>query len=185
MTSSERPTERPRASPRAWTAGGLPLPPWAMAALLLPPGWVFVLIQQRWHLTASAVMLMICWSTVVGIGYFAIRTALSAASADDDVWFTVPGRRDDLEREKRSLLKAIKEIEFDHDTGKLSDADAKALTASYRARAIEVLKAIEALDGAPKEMSVREQILAEARARAALDKKGKKSKKAKREEAAT
>jgi uncharacterized membrane protein len=98
MTSSERPTERPRALPRAQAVRALPLPPWAMAALLLPPGWVFILIQQRWHLTASAVLLMICWATVVGTGYFAIRTALSAASAEDDVWFTVPGRRDDLER---------------------------------------------------------------------------------------
>lgn len=177
MTSSERPTE-PSRPPGARARGGLPLPPWLLAAVVVPPGWVYVLHNQRWHLTASAVMLMLCWLAIVATGFWGMRMALSAATDTDEGWFSVRGRRDELEREKRSLLKAIKEIEFDLETGKLSKDDAAALTVSYRARAIEVIKAIEAVDAEasakPREVSVREQILADARARSAVDKKAKK-----------
>ena len=55
----------------------------------------------------------------------------------------------ELRREKEGIYLAIREVEFDHRTGKVSDADHAALVALYRARAIEVLKRIDALDGAP------------------------------------
>lgn len=160
--------------PRAHAVGKPPFPPWLLAAAVVPPGWFYILRVVRWHFTPSAVMLMICWLAIVMVGYFAIRMALSAASADDSAWFTARGQREELEREKRSLLKAIKEIEFDRETGKMSPADAAALTATYRARAIEVIKAIEAASGST--VTVREQILAEVRARKAVDAKVKHAK---------
>jgi len=173
MTSSETPTDSP--PPARGVRGRRPaIPAWALAAAVVPPGWFFILRIARWHVTSSTVMLLICWAAVVATGFWGIRMALAAAAEGDEGWFSVRGRRDELEREKRSLLKAIKEIEFDHATGKLSKDDAAALTASYRARAIEVLKTIEAEDGtAAATGSVREQILAEVRARAALDGKVK------------
>ena len=174
--------------PRARAVGKTPFPPWLFAAAVVPPGWFYILKVVRWHFTPSAVMLMICWVAIVTVGYFAVRMALSATSSDDAAWFKARGQREELEREKRSLLKAIKEIEFDRETGKMSPADAASLTAVYRARAIEVIKAIEAAEGAAT--TVREQILAEVRARKAFDakvkhqaqkktdRKGKKEKKA-------
>lgn len=167
--------------PRARAMGPRPFPSWLLAVAVIPPGWFFILRTVRWHVTPSAVMLMICWVAIVTVGYFGIRMALSAATADDRAWFAARGHRDELEREKRSLLKAIKEIEFDRETGKLSAADAASLTAVYRARAIEVIKAIEADAGTA--VSVREQILAEARARAAVDNKVKQAKKKKAKKA--
>lgn len=179
-TASKPEPEREPASaaavelPRARAVGKAPFPPWLFAAAVVPPGWFYILRVVKWHLTPSAVMLMICWVAIVTVGYFAIRMALSAASPDDAAWFTSRGQREELEREKKSLLKAIKEIEFDRETGKMSAADAAALTATYRAHAIEVIKAIEAATGSA--VTVREQILAEVRARKAIDTKVKQAK---------
>ena len=45
--------------------------------------------------------------------------------------------RDDLEREKALVLRSIKELEFDHAMGKVSDADFAELRARLRARALD------------------------------------------------
>jgi len=54
-----------------------------------------------------------------------------------------------LRREKESVYLAIREVEFDHRTGKVSDEDHAVLMARYRARAIELLKQIDALPPDP------------------------------------
>lgn len=51
----------------------------------------------------------------------------------------------ELRDEKRRLLRAIKELEFDFGMGKLSKGDFESVSATYKARAIEVMRA---LDGA-------------------------------------
>jgi hypothetical protein len=189
MTSSETPTDEPAEEgeravavepqplPKARAVGAKPIPAWIFPLAVIPPGWFYIFSTVKWHFTPSAVLLMICWVAIVIIGYFGIRMALSAASAEDRAWFTARGQREELEREKRGLLKAIKEIEFDRETGKLSAQDAASLTAVYRARAIDVIKSIEAATGAA--MTVREQLLAEVRARRAVDHKVKHAKKKK------
>jgi hypothetical protein len=48
----------------------------------------------------------------------------------------------ELRDEKRRLLRAIKELEFDPGVGKLSQADFDAVIAIYRLRAIEVMRAL-------------------------------------------
>jgi hypothetical protein len=176
VTSVPEVPEAPAMSalPRARAVGKAPFPPWLLGAAVVPPGWFYILRTVRWHLTPSAVMLMICWVAIVTVGYFAVRMALAAAAPDDARWFAARGQREELEREKKSLLKAIKEIEFDRETGKLSAADASSLTATYRARAIEVIKAIEAETGTA--VTVREQILAEVKARKTVEAKVKQAK---------
>ena len=49
----------------------------------------------------------------------------------------------ELRDEKRRLLRAIKELEFDHGMGKLSTGDFESVIATYRLRAIEVMRALE------------------------------------------
>ena len=56
-------------------------------------------------------------------------------------------RRKELEREKQALLKALKELEFDFQMGKVSEADYKDIGGNYRARAVRVLKQLDAKDG--------------------------------------
>ncbi|HEY0138039.1 MAG TPA: hypothetical protein VGB85_28330 [Nannocystis sp.] len=49
----------------------------------------------------------------------------------------------ELRDEKRRLLRAIKELEFDFGMGKLSKGDFDNVIATYRLRAIEVMRALE------------------------------------------
>ena len=51
--------------------------------------------------------------------------------------------RKELEREKQGLLKALKELEFDHAMRKISDEDYADIAARYRGRAIQVMKRLD------------------------------------------
>jgi hypothetical protein len=60
------------------------------------------------------------------------------------------GEQDELERRRLALaeerdraLAALKELEFDHRTGKISDEDYRRLVGPLRARAAETLRALE------------------------------------------
>jgi hypothetical protein len=48
-----------------------------------------------------------------------------------------------LAEERDRALAALKELEFDHRTGKISDEDYRSLVGSYRASAAEALRALE------------------------------------------
>ena len=52
-------------------------------------------------------------------------------------------RRKELEREKTMLMKALKELEFDHEMHKVSDADFAEIGGVYRARAIRVMRQLD------------------------------------------
>ena len=52
-------------------------------------------------------------------------------------------RRLELAEERDRALAALKEIEFDHRTGKVSDEDYEALVGSLRRQAAEALRALE------------------------------------------
>lgn len=151
----------------------------AAASLLL--GWLFILWHNKFHITVPVV--------VIGLGYLAVvatvtnlwRVGVAAVAPEDDspeAWTRPIGAREELEKEKKTLLKAIKEAEFDHEMGKLSKADADELIRMYRARAIEVIKELDRLD-AGAAGSARDQIQREVQARLAVD-VGKGSKKDKR-----
>lgn len=51
--------------------------------------------------------------------------------------------REALLREKATLLQAIRDVRFEHDLGKISDADLERLDAQYRVRARSVLAELE------------------------------------------
>jgi len=52
-------------------------------------------------------------------------------------------RRIELEEERDRALAALKELEFDHRTGKISDGDYRELVGPLRRRAAETLQALE------------------------------------------
>ena len=52
-------------------------------------------------------------------------------------------RRKELLREKQALVKALKELEFDHEMRKISDADFREIAAGYRARAVRVMRLLD------------------------------------------
>ena len=168
----EAPPPRPLPPARAVSGASSWIAP-LIAAALLPPGWMFIAHAHRWHLTPSVIVLCLAWTAVVGAGYALVRAGNAFLDEVPDDWFTAGGNQAELEREKKSLVRAIKEIEFDRDTGKLSPADAAALLVAYRARAIEVIKA---LDLGAVGMTPRERILAELKARAQLERQAGKAK---------
>lgn len=49
--------------------------------------------------------------------------------------------------ERENLLSALRDIRFDREMGKLSEEDFSELDTRYRARAVEVLKQLDAMDG--------------------------------------
>src|SRR5206468_4887127 len=55
---------------------------------------------------------------------------------------------DPLDDERRSLLRALKDLDAERQAGQLSEADHAALRAETEARAVALLRAIEARDGA-------------------------------------
>jgi hypothetical protein len=60
-------------------------------------------------------------------------------------------RRVDLAEERDRALAALKELEFDHRTGKISDEDYRGLVGPYRRRAAEALRALDARADARRE----------------------------------
>ena len=146
------------------------------AGLVLALGWLFILWANNFHLDAPVVFACLGHFAVIAIVYNLWRAGAAVAappptSVEDDAWARPLGARGDLEKEKRSLLKAIKEAEFDREMGKLSQADADGMIRTYRARAIEVLKELERLD-AGEAGSVRERIEREVQARLEVDARG-------------
>ena len=53
------------------------------------------------------------------------------------------GVRERWERQKRQALTAIKEIELDHEMGKLSDEDLATMRRRFEAQALEAMAALE------------------------------------------
>jgi hypothetical protein len=147
----------------------------ALAALLI--GWVFIAWQNHFHITAPLVFVCLGYLAVVATVYNLWRTGAAAVAGSEDegdsTWAKPAGALGELEREKRTLLKAIKEAEFDHQMGKLSQRDVDDMIRTYRARAIEVIKEIDRL-GHGAAGSTREQIMREVRARLELEARSQK-----------
>jgi hypothetical protein len=57
-----------------------------------------------------------------------------------------PARRRELERDKQAVLKAIREIDLDFQMRKISEADHRELTNRYRARALRIIRELDAGD---------------------------------------
>src|SRR5262249_25450943 len=117
-TSSRVPTDAAMTDPREpmrqsmqWVWRGT-----ALGALL--GGWVFIGWQNHFHITAPLVVVCLAYLAVVATVYNLWRTGVAAVATGDDepdsTWVKSTGALGELEREKRTLLKAIKEAEFDH-----------------------------------------------------------------------
>jgi len=150
----------------------------------LVAGWMFIFWENRFHFTPPVIVIALGYLAVVSTVYNLWRTGVAAAGGEQDEggWGRPAGARSELEREKKTLLKAIKEAEFDHEMGKLSQRDLDEMIARYRAQAIEVIKELERMD-AGQAATAREQIDREIKARLALDDKPAAKAKAKAKQA--
>lgn len=137
--------------------------------VLLAIGWTFILWANKFRITAPVAFVCLGYLAAMATILNLWRTGAAVAAADDpaDAWDRMIGPRGELEKAKRVLLKAIKEAQFDHAMGKLSQADADALIQMYRARAIELIKELDRLDAGAGE-TPRDQIRREVKARMAM-----------------
>ncbi len=89
-------------------------------------------------LALSALMLMVGANML-----FRAAIALFTEPPTVELAIATGRRRKELEREKQALLKALKELEFDHEMRKVSDADFTEISGAYRARAIRVMRLLD------------------------------------------
>ena len=75
----------------------------------------------------------------------AIRAAraILADEEHDELMVASGRRRKELEREKQILQRALKELRFDWERGKISDKDFEEISAAYRVRAIRVMRQLD------------------------------------------
>ena len=92
--------------------------------------------------TLTAIALMWCVWVV-----FRAAQALVKEPEHEEIARASGRRKKELEREKQALLKALKELEFDHEMGKISDADYQEIGGNYRARAVRVLRQLDLAAG--------------------------------------
>jgi hypothetical protein len=86
---------------------------------------------------ATAVLGFVVW------GVFRAAQALVREPAAREATVATGRRRKELEREKQALVKALKELEFDHKMGKVSDKDFADISGTYRARAVRVMRQLD------------------------------------------
>ncbi len=147
----------------------------AIALAILVFGWMFIIWANRFHISAPTIFVCIAFLAIEVAVYNLFRTGAQVVADGEDgdsTWGRPLGAKGELEREKKTLLKAIKEAEFDREMGKLSRADADEMIGLYRARAIEVIKELDRL-GATSVGTVREQIEREVKARLELEQRTK------------
>lgn len=145
-------------------------------------GWIFILVQNKFHVDPPVVMVMLAYLAVVLTitSLWRVGAAAVAPVTTEDTWGRPLGERGELEKEKRTLLKSIKEAEFDLAMGKLSKVDAEHLIQMYRARAIEVIKELDRLEAGTAE-TPRDAIKREIAARLAVEQKAAEGKKKKKD----
>jgi hypothetical protein len=143
--SSAISTESVRAKAAPPRAADESLQPWqffVLAALACAVALTFILRGQG-YLTIILVALLM--GAIAFIGMTALRTVQPLTSTHEDRTAMIGERtRAALEREKQLTLRAIKDLEFDHAMGKLSEDDFREMSGRLRVRAAGLIRQLDA-----------------------------------------
>ena len=124
------------------------LQPWqffVLAGLGCATAAVFVARGQGY---TAVILTTIIMASITLVGMAALRMVRPLVSPEDDRTVMVGHRtRIALEREKLLVLRTIKELEFDHAMGKLSDVDYQEMSGRLRSRAGRLMKQLDAGSG--------------------------------------
>jgi len=153
--SSETSTKKVRQKAAADTATDPHLPAGPQPDAGLQPWQFFVLaglgcatavtFMVRSQGVTPIVLLTALMASAALVGMAALRMLRPLVSAEDDRTVMIGQRtRAALEREKFLSLRAIKELEFDHAMGKVSDEDWKEMSGRLRARASGLIRQLDA-----------------------------------------
>jgi Ca2+/Na+ antiporter len=122
---------------------------YASASVVLGVVVMMVAASRAGRLTGAAIFLGLAVTALCAVVFvfFLAARALVRDPEDAEQRVATGRRRKELEREKQALLKALKELEFDHEMGKVSDEDYQEIGANYRARAVRVLRQLDESTG--------------------------------------
>jgi cell division septation protein DedD len=124
------------------------LQPWqffVLAALGCATAVTFIV---RGEGLTPVVLLTVVMGTVALVGLAVLRTVRPLVGESHDRTVMIGERtRVALEREKTLTLRALKELEFDHQMKKVVDEDFREMTARLRARAIRIMKQLDEAGG--------------------------------------
>lgn len=94
-----------------------------------------------WGLVVAAGAMVFALRSLYGMVMALARPAIETALEQEDVAATAGVR--ELREERRRVLRAINELQFDYEMGKLSDEDYRAVREGYELRAVEVMRSLE------------------------------------------
>jgi hypothetical protein len=135
--------EEPLLSPELWTTLRKVLPAaWllsAFAAGLLSGAPLACLVLAA---GALVLVLVLMWSSVQSL------TGTSSIGFEEALGMGAPSR---VEEEKRAVLRALKDLEYERSVGKISDEDYRELSARYRAEAKRLMQSLDESLGPARE----------------------------------
>jgi hypothetical protein len=133
------------------------LRPWQFFTLVALLTSTAAVVLVRGTTPSNIVLLCLTIGAAALVGLGALRTLRPLLSAESYEPEMVGSRtRAALEREKNLLLRSIKELEFDHAMGKVSDSDFEEMTARLRSRAVRLIKQLDSTDSGYRELIERE-----------------------------
>ena len=122
------------------------LQPWQLFTLAGLIGATVVVFVSTGQTPAGIILLSLTIFTAAVVGVAAWRTLSPLIGSDEPIGAQVLGGRTRaaLEREKTLVLRSIKELEFDHAMGKVSDKDFAEMSARLRTRAARLMRQLDA-----------------------------------------
>jgi hypothetical protein len=125
--------------------GDSSLQPWQFFVLAALTCATIVTFVVRGQGIGVVVLLTIVMGTAALVGLAVLRTVRPLVTSQEERTVMIGSRtRAALEREKMLALRALKELEFDHAMGKVADDDFQELTSKLRARAIRLMRQLDA-----------------------------------------
>jgi hypothetical protein len=126
-----------------------PLQPWQFFTLAGLVGATIVVFLSEGQTPAGIILLSFVIFGAAAVGCAAWRAFAPLAGADAPAGPQIFGGRTRaaLEREKSLVLRAIKDLEFDHAMGKLSETDFAEMGARLRGRAAGLIRQLDAGTG--------------------------------------
>ena len=123
-----------------------PLQPWQFFTLAGLVGATIVVFLSEGQSPAGIVLLSLIVFGAAAVGAAAWRMFSPLSGADEPAGPQIFGGRTRaaLEREKSLVLRSIKDLEFDHAMGKVSEKDFAEMGARLRARAAGLLRQLDA-----------------------------------------
>ncbi|MEM9459897.1 MAG: hypothetical protein AAGF11_37320 [Myxococcota bacterium] len=138
--SAEAPTQAPprRRELAVWLVGLLALTGVLVGTVVAMGGRVEA---ATWGLVVAAAAMVFVLHSLYRMVTVLSRPGVEVVLEQDDV-AALAGVRE-LREEKRRILRAINELQFDYEMGKLSDEDYQTVRQGYQLRAVEVMRALD------------------------------------------